>query len=66
VPAQAGNDHPTVIPTGVFKTADGYINIACAGQAIWQRLQTTLNDERLHATKYEDQDSRREHRDSLN
>ena len=28
VPRQAGNNHPTNIPTGVFKTADGYINIA--------------------------------------
>ncbi|MEA2936802.1 MAG: hypothetical protein QOC56_306, partial [Alphaproteobacteria bacterium] len=28
VPQQAGNNHPTSIPTGVFKTADGHINIA--------------------------------------
>jgi crotonobetainyl-CoA:carnitine CoA-transferase CaiB-like acyl-CoA transferase len=38
VAKQAGNDHPTTIPTGVFKTADGYINIAAAGQVIWERL----------------------------
>src|ERR1700693_4853614 len=31
VPEQAGNDHPTRIPTGVFQTSDGYINIASAG-----------------------------------
>ena len=31
VPGQAGNDHPTSIPTGVFATADGHINIAAAG-----------------------------------
>src|SRR6185436_461910 len=37
VPPQAGNNHPTSIPTGVFKTKDGYINIASAGQAIWER-----------------------------
>ena len=37
VPKQAGNNHPTSIPTGVFKTADGYINIAATGQAIWER-----------------------------
>ncbi|AXS41658.1 CaiB/BaiF CoA-transferase family protein [Breoghania sp. L-A4] len=42
VPQQAGNNHPTVIPTGVFKTADGHINIACAGQAIWLRLCEAL------------------------
>ncbi|MBM3559566.1 MAG: CoA transferase, partial [Alphaproteobacteria bacterium] len=42
VPQQAGNDHPTSIPTGVFKTADGHINIAAAGGAIWQRLCDAL------------------------
>ena len=36
-PPQAGNDHPTGIPTGVFETADGHINIAAAG-AIFPRL----------------------------
>jgi formyl-CoA transferase len=38
VAQQAGNDHPTTIPTGVFKTSDGYINIAAAGQVMWERL----------------------------
>ncbi len=31
VAKQAGNNHPTSIPTGVFKTTDGHINIAAAG-----------------------------------
>ncbi len=35
---QAGNDHPTGIPTGVFKTADGHINIAASGQHMYKRL----------------------------
>ena len=38
VPGQAGNNHPTSIPTGVFKTADGHLNIAASGQAIYSRL----------------------------
>ena len=38
VAKQAGNDHPTSIPTGVFKTSDGYINIATTGGRIWQRF----------------------------
>ena len=37
VPPQAGNNHPTSIPTGVFKTSDGYINIAAAGQKMWEQ-----------------------------
>lgn len=38
VPQQAGNNHPTSIPTGVFETADGLINIATTGSAIWKRF----------------------------
>jgi len=30
VPEQAGNDHPTSIPTGLFATADSHINIAAS------------------------------------
>jgi len=42
VAPQAGNDHPTSIPTGVFKTSDGHINIAAAGDAMWDRLCDVL------------------------
>ena len=42
VPKQAGNDHPTSIPTGVFPTSDGHINIAAAGQVIYARLCRAL------------------------
>jgi formyl-CoA transferase len=38
VPGQAGNDHPTSIPTGVFPTSDGHINIAAAGTHIYKRF----------------------------
>ena len=38
VPPQAGNNHPTGIPTGVFETMDGHINIAAAGDEIYARL----------------------------
>ena len=44
VPPQAGNDHPTSIPTGVFETADGYINIASSGEVMWRRLCDVLGD----------------------
>jgi crotonobetainyl-CoA:carnitine CoA-transferase CaiB-like acyl-CoA transferase len=36
VAKQAGNNHPTSIPTGVFKTKDGHINIASTGQKMWE------------------------------
>ena len=42
VAKQAGNDHPTSIPTGVFATSDGYINIAAAGDSMWKRFAKAL------------------------
>ncbi|HUF93313.1 MAG TPA: CoA transferase [Candidatus Limnocylindria bacterium] len=38
VPPQAGNNHPTGIPTGVFETKDGHINIAASGDDLYERL----------------------------
>src|SRR5262245_42521357 len=47
VPGQAGNDHPTSIPTGVFPTADGHINIAASGGHIFKRCCKALGAESL-------------------
>jgi len=38
VAKQAGNDHPTSIPTGVYRTRDGYLNLAVSGTKIWNRM----------------------------
>ena len=38
VAKQAGNDHPTGIPTGLFPTADGQINIAASGDNMFRRF----------------------------
>lgn len=67
VPGQAGNNHPTSIPTGVFKTQDGYINIASAGQAIWERFCKAIQAaEFLSDPRYADGASRSRHRAVLN
>ena len=42
VPGQAGNDHPTSMPTSVYPTADGFVNIAAAGKAIYGRFCEAL------------------------
>jgi len=47
IPPQAGNDHPTGIPTGVFKTRDGHINIAASGQRMFRRLCEALGTDAL-------------------
>ena len=45
VAKQAGNDHPTSIPTGLFHTDDGSMNIAVSGSAIWERCAKALGKE---------------------
>ena len=67
IPGQAGNNHPTSIPTGVFKTRDGHINIATAGATTWERLCRAIGAETLmQKPEYATAAARREHRDALN
>ena len=67
VPKQAGNNHPTMIPTGVFKTSDGYVNIAATGQVIWERLAHALGrSDLLQIAEYASPKTRSVHRDALN
>src|ERR1700712_45529 len=67
VPKQAGNDHPTSIPTGVFKTTDGHINIATTGGAIWERFCRAMEAEALiKKPEYASAKLRSENRKALN
>jgi crotonobetainyl-CoA:carnitine CoA-transferase CaiB-like acyl-CoA transferase len=66
VPKQAGNDHPTSIPTGVFKTADGHINIAVAGQAMWLKFKAMFNDPAFDDPDFADAKGRSKNRHKLN
>src|SRR5688572_18183890 len=67
VPPQAGNNHPTSIPTGVFKTADGHINIAATGQKIWERFCSALEaTELIQRPEYKTGADRSKNRDALN
>ena len=65
--AQAGNNHPTSVPTGVFKTSDGHINIAASGGAMVERLSKTLNAPNLLSDPlFKDNQSRAKNRDAMN
>src|ERR1700733_10659944 len=67
VAKQAGNNHPTSIPTGVFKTADGHINIATSGQRIWERFCGALGaPEFITRPEYATGANRSNNRDALN
>src|ERR1700742_4601200 len=67
VAKQACNNHPTSIPTGVFKTSDGYINIATTGGRIWERCAQAIGAPDL-ATRpeYATAPARSKNRDALN
>jgi len=67
VARQAGNFHPTSIPTGVYKARDGYLNIAVFGSKIWERFCHILGaPEWITDDRYHDKASRSINRDSLN
>ena len=67
IPKQAGNNHPTSIPTGVFKTKDGNINIAASGQTIWERLCQAIGaPDLITAQPYKTGALRSKNRDALN
>ncbi len=67
VARQAGNNHPTTIPTGAFKTRDGYINIATTGGKMWDRFCRALGDPVLARNPdYRTAEARSNNRDALN
>jgi crotonobetainyl-CoA:carnitine CoA-transferase CaiB-like acyl-CoA transferase len=66
VAKQAGNNHPTSAPTGVYKTADGHINIATAGQTIWKRFCEAIEaPELIERPEYANGAARSKNRDVL-
>ena len=67
VPGQAGNNHPTSIPTGVFKTNDGYINIAASGGHIYKRFCEAVGSPELYTDeRFSTDKGRAKNRDALN
>ena len=67
IAGQAGNNHPTSVPTGVFKTLDGSINLAVAGETIWKRFVEAIDKEQwLQMEEFKDAKSRLKNRDHLN
>jgi crotonobetainyl-CoA:carnitine CoA-transferase CaiB-like acyl-CoA transferase len=43
VPKQAGNEHPTAVPTGVFPTSDGHVTMGASSTVQWKRLCAVLD-----------------------
>lgn len=67
IATQAGNYHPTSIPTGVYKARDGYMNIAVFGSKIWERFCEILGaPEWVEDARFKDKPARSVNRDALN
>ncbi len=67
IPVQAGNDHPTIIPTGVFDTQDGQVNICVSGAVMWGRFCTAMGKEEwLQDARFCTNKNRSGHRQALN
>ena len=66
VAGQAGNNHPTGVPTGVFRTKDGYVNIAPT-PVMWRRFCKAIDrNDSIEHPSYATPKDRRKHRDELN
>lgn len=66
VASQAGNNHPTSVPTGLVKTKDGSMNIAVAGDVIWGRFTKAIgHPEWTDHPDYKDNADRYKNRDYL-
>ena len=52
VPEQAGNYHPTLVPMGMFESADGLVNLAASSPKMFKNFCVTLDA--LHLLDQED------------
>ena len=66
VPPQVGNEHPTSVPTNVYETKDGAMNLAVAGDTIFGRFCKTIGKDWPSDDKFKDDSSRRANRVELN
>ena len=66
VPGQAGNDHPMLMPTGLFPTADGHVNLAAAEDPKFATLCEILQlSHLLQNPDYSTVEGRSTHREKL-
>ncbi|MFM9969048.1 MAG: CaiB/BaiF CoA transferase family protein [Burkholderiales bacterium] len=65
LPGQEGNNHANIVPMGVFRASDGYVNIAPL-PAMWEKCCEALGLQHLaNHHDYATQDARKLHREAL-
>lgn len=66
IPVQAGNDHPTSSPMGLFDAADGAFNLGASGEGNWVRMCKAIGrPEWIGAEAWIDEKARRRNRAQL-
>src|SRR6185369_16991430 len=67
VPRSVGNEHPTLVPTDVFPTLDGHINLAAPTSRMWPKLCEVMDrPEWAQNKEWSTQDGRFAHRADIN
>lgn len=65
-PVPIGNRHPSIAPFTSVKTSDGYINIACGNDQLWNKLCELIERSDLaNDSRYSSNQSRCEHMEDL-
>jgi crotonobetainyl-CoA:carnitine CoA-transferase CaiB-like acyl-CoA transferase len=66
VPGPEGNVHASIVPYQTFRAADGFVNISCANNALFERLCRAIDlEDLLDDARFADNTSRVEHRGVL-
>jgi formyl-CoA transferase len=66
-PASSGNQHPTIVPYGVYRASDAYFNLAVGTEDLWRRFCAALGLDDLCAdARFATNRDRLAHRDELN
>ncbi len=66
VPKPEGNVHASIVPYQTFRTADGYVNVCCGNNSLFERFVRAIDlEELLEDPRYTDNGKRVRHRDTL-
>jgi crotonobetainyl-CoA:carnitine CoA-transferase CaiB-like acyl-CoA transferase len=65
-PERMGNEHPTIVPYGVYATKDGHVTLSVGNDRIWRRLCSSLNlDDMAVDPRFRTNSGRLEHRSEV-
>jgi len=66
VPHPEGNVHASIVPYQTFRASDGFVNICCANNALFERFCRAVElEDLLDDSRFADNASRVKHRDAL-